>query len=141
MRKERHAEPHTVHWGMKIDFLLSLSFFFLHGHEMIFFFFFFSSLFSIECVYTACRRDREKEIHLSSSCFLLAVRWKKKERKTKESNKLSFYLHLFLLRRRFCCCCCYRSMYACVCQTANVLLSFFLFFFFFFFSHHRQGTK
>ncbi len=63
MKKETHAEPHTVHWGMKIDFLLSFSliFFTWTRNDVLFLFSFF---FSVEYMGTACRRDRAKEIHL-----------------------------------------------------------------------------
>jgi len=85
VRKERHAEPHTVHWGMKIDFLLSLSFFFLHGHEMIFFFlFFFFLIFYWMCVYGMLTRQRKRNSFIIKFFFCLPLDEKRKKEKRRK---------------------------------------------------------
>lgn len=139
------AEPHIVHWGMKIDFLLSVyvsflsfSFFFLlHGTRndvLLLLFLFFLLLF---CWMRVCRTDTSPT-HRKRNSFiikfflrsLLSSFWPlDEEKKMKENNKLSSFFFFFYIcvcfshhRWFYSCCCCYVSLNACVCQATNIFL-------------------
>jgi hypothetical protein len=87
VRRESHAEPHIVHWGMKIDFLRSFSC--LHGREMMFFF-----LFCRMCARHVEGLEQKKFIYHQVFFLPIDETRKRREKKMKESNKHSFFLLL-----------------------------------------------
>ncbi len=86
VRKERHAEPHTVHWGMKIDFLLSLSFFFSTWarNDILFLFLFLPYFLLNVCVRHVDETEQKKFIYHQ---VFFACRLMKKERKKENEGK------------------------------------------------------